>query len=170
MNRLRRGLDALYRAGGICAACATVLMLLIILAQILTRWAGISFPGATDYAGYCMAASSFLALAYALNHGAHIRVNLLLARLHGRARRLGELWCLFVAGALAWYFAFYAIRAVRISYVIKDVSQGQDATPLWIPQLAMAIGTTIFAIALTDHFLRVLCGGEPRVGEERPSE
>lgn len=170
MSWLRRGLDALYRVGGICAACATVLMLVVILAQILTRWGGISFPGSTEYAGYCMAASSFLALAYALNHGAHIRVNLFLSRLHGRARRLGELWCLLVGGGLAWYFAFYAIRAVHISYIINDISQGQDATPLWIPQLAMAIGITIFAIALTDHFVRVLIVGEPRVGDDRLSE
>lgn len=167
---LRRMLDATYLAGGVLAAGFTIAMLLVILAQIFARWAGLTFPGATEYAGYCMAASSFFALAYALNHGAHIRVGLLLSRLHGPARRLGELWCLLAGGGLAWYFAFYAIKAVRISYVIKDVSQGQDATPLWIPQLAMAAGTTVFAIALTDHFLRILLGGEPPVGEGRPVE
>jgi TRAP-type C4-dicarboxylate transport system permease small subunit len=167
---LRRTLDGIYLAGGILAAGFTIAMLLVILAQIFTRWAGLTFPGATDYAGYCMAASSFFALAYALNHGAHIRVNLFLSRLEGSARRPGELWCLLVGGGLAWYFAFYAIKAVRISYIIDDVSQGQDATPLWIPQLAMAIGTVVFAVALTDHFVRILLGGEPRVGEATPVE
>jgi len=162
---VRRVLDGLYAACGVIAACALLLLLLVILAQILVRWLGLTFPGSTDYAGYFMAAASFFALAYALNHGAHIRVSLLLTRLRGRARRIGELWCLGIGSFLAWYFAFYAVKAVRVSYRIHDISQGQDATPIWIPQLSMAIGTIVFAIALTDHLVRVAMGGEPKVGD-----
>ena len=64
------------------------------------RWSGQQFPGSTDYAGYCMAAASFFALAYALNRGAHIRVSLLLSAL-GRWRRAGEIWCFAIGSALA---------------------------------------------------------------------
>ncbi|GBD44138.1 hypothetical protein HRbin40_01621 [bacterium HR40] len=170
MSWLRRALDGLYLAGAMLAASFTVVMLAVILAQILARWIGFGFPGATEYAGYCMAASFFFALAYAFDRGAHIRVHLLLSRLAGRARRIAELWCLLVAGGLAWYFAFYAIRAVRVSRLIGDVSQGQDATPLWIPQLSMAIGAVLFAVALTDHALRLLVGGEARLGDGKPAD
>ena len=156
---LARLLDGLYELCGRIAALAAIAMLLVILAQILTRWAGLTFPGATDYAGYLMAASFFFGLSYAFAHGAHIRVGLLLARLSGTTRRLAELWCLAVGGGLAWYFAYYACRAVYVSRLIGDVSQGQDATPLWIPQLSMAAGTVVFALALTDRFVRVLFGG-----------
>ncbi len=162
---MRRVLDGLYTVCGVIGACALLVLLLVILAQIFARWAGLTFPGSTDYAGYFMAASSFFALAYALNHGAHIRVNLLLTRLEGRARRLAELWCLAIGSFLAWYFAFYAVKAVRVSYLINDVSQGQDATPIWIPQLSMAIGTVVFAIALTDHLLRIALGRGSRIGD-----
>ncbi len=162
---MRRLLDGFYTVCGVIGAGALLVLLLIILAQIFARWLGLTFPGSTDYAGYFMAASSFFALAYALNHGAHIRVSLVLGRLRGRARRLGELWCLAIGSFLAWYFAFYAVKAVRVSYLINDISQGQDATPIWIPQLSMAIGTIVFAIALTDHLLRIAAGGDPRVGE-----
>ncbi len=162
---MRRVLDGLYAVCGVIAAGALLVLLLVILAQILVRWLGLTFPGSTDYAGYFMAAASFFALAYALNHGAHIRVSLLLTRLQGRARRIGELWCLGIGSFLAWYFAFYAVKAVRVSYLIHDISQGQDATPIWIPQLSMAIGTVVFAIALTDHLVRVAMGGEPKVGD-----
>ncbi len=167
---MRRLLDGLYTVCGVIGACALLVLLAIILAQIFARWLGLTFPGSTDYAGYFMAASSFFALAYALNHGAHIRVSLLLGRLRGRARRIGELWCLAIGSFLAWYFAFYAIKAVRVSYLINDVSQGQDATPLWIPQLSMAVGTVVFAVALTDHLLRLATGGEARVGEGGTAE
>jgi TRAP-type C4-dicarboxylate transport system permease small subunit len=132
---------------------------------MLARWTGNVFPGATEYAGYCMAAASFFALAYALNHGAHIRVNLMLSKL-GRWRRFGELWCFGIGTALSCYFAYYAIKATYWSRKLHDISQGQDATPMWIPQLAMAIGTTVLALALADHLVRILWGGMPDIGEE----
>jgi TRAP-type C4-dicarboxylate transport system permease small subunit len=155
---LRPWLDRLYDACGVIAALFLLALLVVIVLQMLARWSGQQFPGSTDYAGYCMAATSFFALAYALNRGAHIRVALLLTRL-GRWRRAGELWCFGVGSALACYFAWYAIKAVGVSYQLHDISQGQDATPLWIPQLVMAIGGTLFAIALVDRLLQVASGG-----------
>ena len=166
---LRPWLDRLYDGCGGLAALFLIVLLLVIVAQMLARWTGQQFPGSTDYAGYCMAAASFFALAYTLNRGGHIRVSLLLIRL-GRWRRLGELWCFGVGTALGWYFAFYAIKAVRVSHQLNDISQGQDATPLWIPQLAMAAGTTLFAIALLDRFLQIACGGGWALGEDALEE
>lgn len=161
---LRPWLDRLYDLCGGLAALFLIVLLLVIVAQMTARWSGQQFPGSTDYAGYCMAAASFFALAYTLNRGAHIRVSLILTRL-GRWRRLGELWCFSIGSALGWYFAFYAIKAVRVSYRLNDISQGQDATPLWIPQLAMAFGTTLLAIALLDRLLQIAFGGSWALGE-----
>jgi TRAP-type C4-dicarboxylate transport system permease small subunit len=155
---IRRTLDALYLAGGALGALFLVAILVLIVLQMAARWTGQVFPGGTDYAGYCMAASSFLALAYALNHGAHIRVSLMLSAL-GRWRRFGEIWCFGVAAVIATYFARYAIKATWWSNKLGDVSQGQDATPLWIPQLAMSVGTVLLALALWDHLIRILFAG-----------
>jgi TRAP-type C4-dicarboxylate transport system permease small subunit len=105
-----------------------------------------------------MAGASFFALAYTLNRGGHIRVSLLLSRL-GRFRYLGEVWCFAVGTALTCYLAWYAIRGVAWSRQLGDVSQGQDATPLWIPQLAMAAGSVLLAIAFVDHLVRLLVSG-----------
>jgi TRAP-type C4-dicarboxylate transport system permease small subunit len=159
---VRRGLDALYLAGGGVAAGCLVALLAIIVLQMAARWFGFSFPGSAQYAGYAMAAASFLAFAHALNRGAHIRVSLLLARL-GRYRRLGELWSLTIGTALACYLAWYAVRGVMWSYQLGDVSQGQDATPLWIPQLPMAIGAIVLAIAFADNLVRLLLTGASRI-------
>lgn len=147
-----------------------VAILLIILAQIGARALAIKFPGGTDYAGYCMAAASFLALAHTFRRGGHIRVELLLQRLAAPARRRAELAVLAVGSALAWYFAWYAIRGVRFSWLLEDVSQGQDATPLWIPQSAMALGVTLLALAMTDQLVHVLRGGDPRLGDGPAAE
>jgi len=71
-------LNKLYDFSGVIAALCMITILLIIVAQMLVRWFGLQFPGSTDYAGYAMAATSFFALAHALNRGSHIRVSILL--------------------------------------------------------------------------------------------
>ncbi|MBY4677742.1 TRAP transporter small permease [Marinobacterium arenosum] len=156
--KLRRGLDALYTLSGLIGALFLVAILGIIVAQMAARWLGLQFPGSADYAGYCMAASSFFALAYTLNNNAHIRVSLILSRMTGLKRRLADIWCLSVSALLAGYLSYYSIRNVQMSHLIHDISQGQDATPLWIPQLSLAIGSVIFTIALVDHLVRTLAG------------
>jgi TRAP-type C4-dicarboxylate transport system permease small subunit len=161
---MRLFLTPLYRACGALAACFMVSLAVLIFIQAAGRWLGLSVPGTADYAGYCMAASSFLALAYTLGAGEHIRVTLFLQRLAPGKRRIGELWCLLVGSFLSGYFAFYSIKMVRVSYQINDISQGPDATPLWIPQLGMAAGTTVLAIAFVDHFIAALRNGRNEEG------
>lgn len=113
---------------------------------------------ADEFAGFCMAAGSFLALAYTFRAGEHIRVTLVLQRFRGKARRNLEIVCLLVASFLAGYLAFYSCRMVYFSYVLKDVSQGLIATPLWIPQLGMAFGATVFAISIVERLVDVARG------------
>mgnify|MGYP003898393719 CR=1 FL=1 len=65
-------------------------VLVMVLLSILGRQLHFHVPGTDAYAGYMMAASGFLALAHTLKRGEHIRVTLLLASLHGAARRALE--------------------------------------------------------------------------------
>jgi len=162
---MRPALDRLYLMSGIGGSLFLIMILLLITAQMLARWSGAIITGAPDYTGYCMAAASFLALPYALNRGAHIRVSLLLSAL-GKYRRIGEIWCFGVASYFAVFFAYYAIKSTRESYRFNDISQGQDATPIWIPQIAMCIGTVILAIAFIDHLLSLLFVGTHNIEED----
>ncbi|MFT5110819.1 MAG: TRAP-type C4-dicarboxylate transport system permease small subunit [Parasphingorhabdus sp.] len=155
---LRKMLDRLYVAGGVIAALFLIAILVLIVLQMLARWTGEVFPGAPDYAGYCMAGASFFSFAYALNNGAHIRVSIVLNAL-GRWRRWGEVWCFSIGALLATYFAWYAVKATYWSKLLNDVSQGQDATPIWIPQLSMSIGSVILAICFWDNLARLLFMG-----------
>ncbi|WP_136442075.1 TRAP transporter small permease [Pacificoceanicola onchidii] len=165
MTAIRRVLDTLYLAGGVVAAVFTVLILAIIVAQMVARWTGLTFPGAADYAGYCMAGASFFAFAYALNHGAHIRVSIALNAM-GRYRRWGETFCYAVGAAVTTFVARYAWKYMLQSHKFKDVSQGQDATPLWIPQLVMVIGSILLAIAFWDNLVRLLVTGTTNVQDD----
>lgn len=163
LRGIRSGLDFLYLAAGIMAALCLISILLLIVVQMLARWTGEVFPGAPDYAGYAMAAASFLAFANALNRGSHIRVSLLLNAVPGNIRRYIEIWCFGIGAVTMWYFVWYAQRFVYWSWKFHDISQGQDKTPLWMPQSLMLIGAAILAIALTDHLIHVLFRGDHRI-------
>lgn len=163
LRTVRSGLDFLYQLAGILAACCLIAILGLIVVQMLARWTGEVFPGAPDYAGYCMAAASFLAFANALNRGSHIRVSILLNAVPAGVRRVLEIWCFGIGTAVMWYFTYYAYRFVYWSWKFNDVSQGQDRTPLWMPQSIMLLGGVILAIALTDHLIHVIFRGDHRI-------
>lgn len=150
---IRRLLDGLYDAAAWFAALFMVATLAMVLAAIAGRLLHFHVPGTDAYAGYCMAASGFLALASTLKHRQHIRVTLIVERLTGRARRGLELWALGVAVLLAALFAWFSIRLAYQSWDFHDVSTANDATPLWIPQLSMALGTLVLLVALVDELV-----------------
>lgn len=150
---LRRTLDALYDGAGVLAAIAMVALLVLVLLSIGSRQVGVNLPGLDAYAGYAMAAAGFLALAHTLKRGEHIRVTLLVGRLQGGARRGLEVWAAFAAFALATLFAGYSTRLAWQSQAFHDISTSNDATPLWIPQLSMAVGAIVLAIACLDELV-----------------
>lgn len=164
---MRRLLNALYDGAAWLAALFMVALLIAVLLAILGRQLHFNIPGIDAYAGYLMAAAGFLALAHTLKRGEHIRVTLLINALRGGARKGLELWSLTVASLLALLFAFYSCRLAWQSHAFHDISTASDATPLWIPQLAMAVGTVIFAIAFLDELVLELRG---RRAQPSPAE
>lgn len=163
MTLLRKFLDFLYTLAGVLASLCLIGILSLIVAQMIARWTGEIFPGAPNYAGYAMAAASFLAFANALNRGAHIRVSILLNAVAPGPKRLLEIWCFSLAAAIAWYFTYYAYWFVYWSWKFKEVSQGQDAIMMWIPQSVMVVGGALLAISLTDNLFHVLFKGDHRI-------
>lgn len=155
---LGRALDRLYDGAAALAALAMVGLLGAVLLSVVSRQAGFNVPGIDAYAGYLMAAAGFLALAHTLKKGEHIRVTLLLGALQGRARRALEIWALFAGTALAALFAFYSVRLAWQSHAFHDISTANDATPLWIPQLGMAVGALVLLVAFVDEFVLELRG------------
>ena len=154
--KVRRLLDLIYLTAGVLSAVFLFLILVIIVAQMVARATGIGFPGSTDYAGYMMAAASFMAFAYTLNKGGHVRVSILLGRLQGKTRYIAELLCHAMATAFTCILAWYAVTMVYWSHLLGDVSQGHDATPLWIVQTPVAVGSVILALCFADNLISML--------------
>jgi TRAP-type C4-dicarboxylate transport system permease small subunit len=165
---MRRFLDTLYNAAAYLAALLLIGTLTMVLLGIFGRMFGFQVRGTDAYAGYFMAGAGFLALAHTLTRGDHIRVSLILEHAGVRGRKALELWSLSAATVLSTAFAYFSVRLAWQSYVLHDISTGNDATPLWVPQLAMAAGTLLFAIAFVDLLVGELTGTRtpPAAGEE----
>ncbi|MFO1306127.1 MAG: TRAP transporter small permease [Burkholderiales bacterium] len=164
---MRKTLDLTYDAAAVLAALFMVGTLGMVLLGIAGRLLNFHVPGTDAYAGYCMAGAGFLALAHTLKRGEHIRVTLILERLTGGAHRALTLWSFAAGTLLALLFAFYSVRLAYQSFDFNDISTANDATPLWIPQLTMALGTVVFALAMIDELVLEIAGKRKAV---TPSE
>ena len=169
---MRAVLNGLYKAGGYAAAFFILSICAVVMAQVVLnlvdRLAGLFFetaigltiPSYADFTGFFLAAASFLALAYTLREGGHIRVTLLLQNLPLGLRHLAEIWCLAVVAAITIYFTYYMGSLVLESYEYGDMSSGMVAVPIWIPQSSVLIGLIILSIALIDELVMVALGHE----------
>jgi TRAP-type C4-dicarboxylate transport system permease small subunit len=164
----RRALDALYDGAGWLAALFLIGTLVFVLIGISGRLLHFHLPGTDAYAGYCMAGAGFLALAHTLKRGEHIRVTLILEHLGATPQRALERVALAAATVLAGLFAYYSVRLAFQSWQFNDISTSNDATPLWLPQLAMAAGTVVLLIAFIDEFVAELAGRRHRARSEAP--
>ncbi|MGY0399330.1 MAG: TRAP transporter small permease [Ostreibacterium sp.] len=161
-------LDTIYRLAAYCAGALLILLTLLVLYSIFARLIGAFSGGATDMAGYVMEASTFMALPYTFRSNGHIRVALLIDKLDRGKRRVFELFVLAFMLILSVYFAWYMIRLAWDSYDFGVRSEGADMILLWIPQTPVAVGTTLFAIAVLHSFIEVIChpGKVIEAGEE----
>ncbi len=146
-------LKNIYRFSGYVAALFLILVATFILIGIASRIFGFYIRGLAEYSGYCMAASSFFALAYTFVEGGHIRITLFLEKVSGVKKKVLEIWCLIIASFYSGYVAFYFIKMLKISYEFQERSEGADEILIWIPQTSVAIGSLIFFVCVFHQFI-----------------
>ena len=149
-----------YRLSGYIAATFLILVALFILTGIASRIFGFYIRGLAEYSGYCMAASSFLALAYTFGEKGHIRITLFLEKANKNIKRILELWCLSVATFFSGFLSFYFIKMLIISINFKERSEGADEIYIWIPQTTVALGATIFFVCVLHNFILLILNRE----------
>ena len=149
-----------YRLSGYIAATFLILVALFILTGIASRIFGFYIRGLAEYSGYCMAASSFLALAYTFGEKGHIRITLFFEKANKNIKRILELWCLSIATFFSGFLSFYFIKMLIISINFKERSEGADEIYIWIPQTAVALGATIFFVCVLHNFILLILNRE----------
>jgi len=166
---MRKFLDGLYLSSGVLAAGFIALICLVVTAQVIlnliTKIFGAAYsytiPSYADFAGFFLASASFLALAYTLRKGGHIRVTLLIQTFGRIPRLISELFSLTLGGLMAAYATYYMVRLNLESWRFGDLSFGIIAIPIWIPQLAVSGGLAILTIAFADLLWATWRAGKP---------
>ncbi|GAB3487593.1 TRAP transporter small permease [Marinomonas epiphytica] len=150
-----------YQCSGLLSGFFIVAITLLLLAQILGRMIGFIVPSAEDFAGYALAASTFLGLAYTFREGGHIRVTLVIQRFSSTSRRIQEGAILLLSFALLCFISYSCIYMVYESYIYEEVSYGYIPVPLWIPQVPVAVGAIALNLAVLDALISVFQGKQP---------
>ncbi len=170
---MRKLLNGLYKLSGYASALLILLICVVVsiqvifnlidrIAAVLTGTAiGLTIPSYADFTGFFLAAASFLALAYTLREGSHIRVTLFSGMIQKSTQRRLEFICIGLAAAMAAYMTWYSISLTLESHEYNDLSAGMIAVPIWIPQTAMAVGLVILTIALIDDLVCMVMGYPP---------
>lgn len=131
------------------AACAILLLMFLGVAQIVLRTVfNAPINGYIDLVQLSMASMAFLGAAYCQRLGAHIRMELLLGRLHGRALWAAEIFSTLVAmaiiGVLVWYTAQHFYR----SFTLGDTTIDAEF-PVWPSKLLVPAAFTIWFLRLS---------------------
>lgn len=159
MRFLQTAIFGLSRGAAAIAAILLVGMVLHILLEIVLRaFFSTSTYVLDEFVGYGVAAVTFFSLGYALEHGALIRVNILLSRTYGWIRRSLEILAASLTLVLLTYFAwFFWIRFER-NWERGTVSSSVAEVPIWIPEGMVLLGLLLFWLQMLAYLLRMLFG------------
>lgn len=135
------------------AAFAILLLMLLGTSQIFLR-SVLNSPiaGYIDLVELSMASMAFLGAAYCQRLGAHIRMELLIGKLQGRAlwfaEILGTLAALGIIGVLIWYSWGHFLRAFQLGDTTIDAEY-----PVWPSKLLVPIAFSFWFLRLLIQFL-----------------
>lgn len=160
-----RGLHRLYFASGLLSAASLILICALIIAQVVARNLGSTVRDAEEFAAWAMAAAGFFGLPYALHCGSHIRVSAVARFVPESLHHPMEVLASVIGVGLAAYLAWYCTAFVLESYRFHEVSQGLVPVPMWIPQLPMALGSILLAVAFGERLLRMLRHQQFEIGD-----
>jgi TRAP-type C4-dicarboxylate transport system permease small subunit len=168
LTRVRAGVEvahvsmnAISQAAAYLAGLVLMLMTAHIIYEVVLR---VVFSTSTfildEIVGYGVAASTFLALGYALEQGGLIRVNLLLKVLgeEGVARRTVEFVTIVLSLGVVGFQIAYFWRSVTRNFGRGAVSETVAEVPLWIPEGIMMFGLAVFWLHLCVYLLRTVVG------------
>ena len=151
---LDRALTLLTRLAALLAGLFILATALIIAYEVVMRDL---FHAPTEWvlevSTYLIIMAGFLGLAITFRENAHVRVDLFSARLSREARRHLNLVTGFLSILLFLVFMTESADLVSASYVYGKLSPSILRFPLFIPQLALVLGSALLLGELVRRFL-----------------
>lgn len=143
------------RISGIIFGTIMIALSVTIVAEILLRkFFSVSLGGVDELGGYAVAVVAPLAFLVAAADSAHIRINLLHARLPMRLRAVFNLAAALALALLALFLFYFTVQTVRETLEYRSIAQTPWATPLIYPQALWLVAMGVFALGML-----VIAGG-----------
>ena len=117
-----------------------------------------------EFAGYGLAAMTYLALSDAMRAGSLVRVNVLLNLMPTGIRRALDAFCVLNALLITMFLAWYVWFDMRRSYIREFQTESIVPLPAWLPPTALLVGLIVFAVDLLLHLALILRGEAAIVG------
>lgn len=158
-------LEAASTLGLYGAGLSLLLMVLLVCTEVvLRRTAGISTGVSDEWSGFLLVFIVFLGLGYTARVDGFVRLEFGLAR-HRAAQLVQQLLALVVVAVLGYWM----FREIEFSYSFGIRSRFASRTPLFLPQLAMLVGSVILALQILAALVgRLGRSVQPRKGSQPP--
>ena len=166
LSRIDRSLFKLETTMALAGGFVILALMLIAVAQILGRkLLNLPVPGFIDWVEQAMAVFAFLGVAYCHRLGGHIRMDILVSQLKGRALWFAEFTSTLVIFllilVLTWGSWLHFMRAYSLGDSSIDI-----ALPLWPAKLLVPVAFGVLALRLVVHLISY--GKAVISGEDEP--
>ncbi len=157
MGRLERGFDAVLRTMARLAAIVFACVAALIPIDLVLRNAfDASIYGLLDAIEYGLLAATFLAAPWVLSINAHVSVDLFVALLAGRARRVADMLANLVGAGAAAVFLWFAVVAAAQSVERGTMIRTAFVIPEW---WVLAVAPVSMGLILVEFARRLLRSG-----------
>jgi len=148
VNWLENLNSKLSRGGAYISSLLFVALVVLVMTEILGRsFFDYSTMLADEYSGYFYLGAVFFGLAYTFNEGGHIRINIITSRLNQNKQRFVDIIAGVLATSILSYALYYGYLFTEDSKEMEMLSEAVSETPLWLTQIPMVIGMSLFVFA-----------------------
>jgi len=157
MNSFYSGVNKLSLWGAYLASLLLVSLVCLVLTEIFIRhFFDMSTMIADEYSGYIYLASIFLGLAYTFNEKAHIRINIVTSRLSKKSNNIIDVFAGIITIVVLSFALYRTILYTYDSYEMEMLSEAVSETPLYLTQLVMPLGLSMFILSVMVFVLKGL--------------
>lgn len=149
MNTFTNFINKLSKGGAYLSGLLLTGLVCMILTEIFLRYFfDKSTMIADEYSGYLYLASIFLGLAYTFTQNGHIRINIITSKLSKGKNKIIDVIASIITIAVLLFILYRTILFTYDAYELEMVSEAVSETPLYLTQIVMPIGITLFILAV----------------------
>ena len=149
MKTLYNLVNKLSLWGAYLSSILLVSLVLLILTEIFIRYFfNTSTLISDEYSGYLFLASVFLGLSYTFKENAHIRINILTSRMSEKSNKLIDIFAGSITIVVLLFALYRTILFTFDSYEMEMLSESVSQTPLYLTQLVMPLGLSLFILSV----------------------